>query len=384
MRRCLCLVVLVLAFWVVMSACDSRDTVSNVSADVESPAPTVPAPAPSPQPTPAPAPVPLAQTGGALPDFTSLVDDVAPSVVNIYTKTIVRERPRSLNPFFPRAPQDRLSESLGTGFIIDARGLIATNNHVIDKAAQIQVRTNDGREYQAKIVGKDPRTDIALLQLINAPTMKPLRFGDSDKVRVGEWVLAIGNALGLSSTVTKGIISAKGRSDVPIGGSVRYVDFLQTDASINPGNSGGPLINMKGEVIGINTAIRADGQGIGFAIPINMAKEILPHLRNDGKVSRSWLGIYVDPVTPQNAPPLGLREEKGAIVSRVISGGPAERAGLRRGDVIVGFNGEPVDSISDLRWKSSLAGVGKTVQIKVIRNRKPLALSMKLTRNPHE
>ena len=216
------------------------------------------APAPTPAPTvsetpKAPEAAPLAGPPGYLrpASFAELVKRSNPAVVNIYTKVVQRQRGRTLDPFFPGAPRDRISESLGTGFLIDP-SVIVTNHHVVDNAAQIRVRTADDKEYDAVVLGTDARTDLAVIELKDAPPQPFLKLGDSDKVQVGEWVVAIGNALGLSSTVTAGIISAKGRSDVPLSGEVRYADFLQTDASINPGNSGGPLLNMAGQVIGIN------------------------------------------------------------------------------------------------------------------------------------
>jgi serine protease Do len=351
---------------------------AQVAAPADAPAPSnAPSNAP---PSNAPAPTGAPSLVQGLPDFTRLVREVSPSVVNIYTRTIVHERPQH-TPFFFYAPQDRVAESLGTGFIIDADGTTLTNNHVIAGASEIRARTSDGREYEARLVGTDPKTDIAVIQLLDAPALKPLPLGDSDQVEVGEWALAIGNALGLNSTVTKGIISARGRTDIPIGGEVRYVDFLQTDASINPGNSGGPLLNLKGEVIGINTAISREGQGIGFAIPINMAREILPQLKDAGKVTRSWLGIYVAPAQDgdnDGAP------DPGALVTRVVAGGPAERAGLMPGDSIVRFDGLPVRDNNDLRWKSSLAGVGRQVLVGVRRGAKELELSLLLSRSPSD
>jgi Do/DeqQ family serine protease len=379
---------------VLASACERiNEEPARPTANIEAPAAPSPPPAAPPTappltatPTPAPAAPTLAATDGgvALPDFTDLVRRASPSVVNIYTKVVVHERPQNLHPFFPMAPRDRLAESLGTGFIVDERGTVVTNNHVIDKAAEIRVRTSDNREFAARIIGADPRTDIAVIELIDAPPMTPLPLGDSDKVEVGQWALAIGNALGLSSTVTKGIISAKGRSDIPIGGDVRYVDFLQTDASINPGNSGGPLINMRGEVIGINTAISREGQGIGFAIPINMAREIIPQLRDKGKVSRSWLGIYVGAVDEDLQSRNHLDRKRGAVVTRIVPGGPAEGAGVQPGDVIVRFDGEDIEDIEALRWKSSLAGIGRKVQLDVLREGNPLALTLALTKSPYE
>lgn len=305
--------------------------------------------------------------------FSPLVDKANPSVVNIYTKVVVRERVRTLDPFFPFAPRQRLSESLGTGFIIDEAGLILTNHHVIEGAAQIKVRTSDGQEFNAKVVGADPPTDLAVIKLQDAPRMTPLPMGDSDQARVGDWVVAIGNALGLSSTVTVGIVSAKGRTSLPIKGQLRHMDFIQTDASINPGNSGGPLLDMQGRVVGINTLINREGQGIGFAIPINTARTIVEPLIRDGRIERSWLGIYVRETS-----------EPGAHIQRIVPGGPADRAGLRVNDVILEFDGQTIRDKNDLRIKSSLAGIGRQVSLLVRRGDETLSMTMTMGRSPRE
>lgn len=310
---------------------------------------------------------------GAPRSFSPLVDRANPSVVNIYTKVVVRERVRTLDPFFPFAPRQRLSESLGTGFIIDEAGLILTNHHVIEGAAQIKVRTSDGQEFNAKVVGADPPTDLAVIKLQDAPRMTPLPMGDSDQARVGDWVVAIGNALGLSSTVTVGIVSAKGRTSLPIKGQLRHMDFIQTDASINPGNSGGPLLDMQGRVVGINTLINRKGQGIGFAIPINTARTIVEPLIRDGRIERSWLGIYVRETS-----------EPGAHIQRIVPGGPADRAGLRVNDVILEFDGQTIRDKNDLRIKSSLAGIGRQVSLLVRRGDETLSMTMTMGRSPRE
>ncbi|MEO1272293.1 MAG: trypsin-like peptidase domain-containing protein, partial [Myxococcota bacterium] len=252
--------------------------------------------------------------------FQALVKRANPGVVNIYTRVAMDSRDQ-LNQYMPFMPRQREGQSLGTGFIVDAEGLVLTNHHVIQNASQIRVRLWDDREYDAEVVGTDPKTDIALLKVNEAPKLQALPLGDSEALAVGDWVVAIGNALGLTSTVTAGIVSAKGRrrSEVPLGGGeMTYVDFIQTDASINPGNSGGPLLNMRGEVVGINTAISREGQGIGFAIPIGMARAILPQLKSNGKVSRSWLGIYVSKVTAEVAKKAGLDTVRGAQVRRIV------------------------------------------------------------------
>ncbi len=326
-------------------------------------------------------PIPLKANGDPF-SFASLVKKVNPGVVNIYTKTVVGSRGRR-NGYFFGAPQRRVAESLGTGFVVDKDGSILTNHHVVGNASAIQIRTHDGKEYPAKVIGSDPKTDIALIQVVGAHDLHVLPMGDSDKLEVGDWVVAIGNALGLSSTVTAGIVSAKGRSEVPLGGEVAYMDFIQTDASINPGNSGGPLLNIKGEVVGINTAVSREGQGIGFAIPMSMVRAIYPQLKRSGKVSRSWLGIYVKALDKPTASSAGLAEAKGAVVRRVVKGGPAETAGLLQGDIITRFNNEPINDINDLRWKSSVAGIGHTAEVNVRRGRKDVLLKLKMAKNPY-
>ena len=223
-------------------------------------------------------------------------------------------------------------QSLGSGFIIDKGGFIITNNHVVENAEDIRVKLADGREFTAKVIGRDAKTDLALIKITSIFENLPvLALGDSDNIRVGDWVLAVGNPFGLGQTVTQGIISATGR----VIGSGPYDDFLQTDAPINPGNSGGPLVNMKGEVIGINTAIIPGGQGLGFAIPSNMAKTVTEQLRTKGKVVRGWLGVAIQTVTPEIAKSFAMKEAQGALVSEVTPGGPADKGGIRQGDIII-------------------------------------------------
>lgn len=315
----------------------------------------------------------------APPTFADLVEQVQPSVVNIFTAQVERRtrlvRP---HPYLPprRVPDHRVNRSLGSGFVVSEAGHILTNSHVIEGADEIRVVLNDERERPARVVGVDPLTDIALLQTEPFEGVRPLPLGDSDAIRVGDWTLAFGNPFGLSSTVTAGILSARGRRDVPVGGLVRYVDFLQTDASINPGNSGGPLVNLRGEVVGINTAINAEGQGIAFAIPSSMVARVWPELRDRGRVSRSWLGVNLDEVEPVTAMAVGLDEPTGALVTRVVPGGPAQRAQLRRGDVIVQFGDEVIDSADALKWVAAEAGVGATVPVRVVRAGRVLELSV--------
>ncbi len=314
-------------------------------------------------------PAPIVPLPGAPSSFAELVDQVRPGVVNIFTEQL-RPTGRMIiqgmhygRPY--GVPEERMERSLGTGFIIDSDGHVLTNTHVIADATAVRVQLLDGQELEADVIGVDPATDLAVIRIEPFPGMTVLPLGDSDAVRVGDWLVAVGNPFGLSSTVTAGILSARGRRDVPLGGGVRYVDFLQTDASINPGNSGGPLVNMAGEVIGINTAVNREGQGIGFAIPSNMARQLLPSLLQSGRVSRSWLGVYIDEVDPRRAANLGLTGEEGALVADVVPGGPAALSGIRPGEVILSFNGQPVQDAGELIWIASTAGVGQRVAIEV-------------------
>jgi serine protease Do len=277
-------------------------------------------------------------------------------------------------------------EGLGTGFIYDPTGLILTNNHVVAQATRISVRLADERRFDAKLVGRDPLTDVAVLK-IEVPGLPVLPLGDSDALDVGDWVVAIGNPFGLSHTVSAGIISAKGRTredlpdlDKPGGGS--YFNFLQTDAAINQGNSGGPLLNLQGAVVGINTAIRANANSIGFAIPINMVKSILPSLVRDGRVLRSALRLHVNGVTEDDMRRLGRPDRRGAIVRAVEPGGPADRAGIAPNDVILAFNGTVVADPNELRWLASLAGVGTTATVRVARGERVFDLRVVLAALP--
>jgi serine protease Do len=319
------------------------------------------------------------------PSFTQLAENVSPGVVNVSASKVVKESPvfrHFFSPFggdeqdpfrdffekfFGDQPQREMRQrSLGSGFIIDQEGFILTNNHVVEKAEEIEVKLSDGATYQAKVVGKDPKTDLALIKIKPDKPLPVLRLGDSSKIQVGAWVLAIGNPFGLGGTVTQGIISAKGR----VIGAGPYDNFLQTDASINPGNSGGPLVNMNGEVIGVNTAIVAGGQGIGFAIPVDIAKEVLPQLKEKGFVTRGWLGVAIQEVTPELAKSFGLPEAKGALVADVNPGGPAAKVGIASGDVIVKFDGKKIEEMSELPRVVAATPVGKRVPVTVIRNGK--------------
>ena len=321
--------------------------------------------------------------------FTALAERVSPAVVNISASKVVKESPvfrHFFSPFgngpegggedpfrdfferfFGDQPQREMRQrSLGSGFVIDGEGFIITNNHVVEKADEIEVKLSNGAAYQAKVVGKDPKTDLALIKISPDKPLPVLKLGDSSQAKVGEWVLAIGNPFGLGGTVTQGIISAKGR----VIGAGPYDNFVQTDASINPGNSGGPLVNMRGEVIGVNTAIVAGGQGIGFAIPVDMAKEVLPQLKAKGYVTRGWIGVAIQEVTPELARSFGLKEARGALVADVTAGGPAAKAGLEPGDVIVKFGTHDIHEMSELPRTVAATPVGTKVPVTVIRGGK--------------
>ncbi|GBD38330.1 Periplasmic serine endoprotease DegP [bacterium HR37] len=326
----------------------------------------------------------------SLPSFADLVERLKPSVVNISTTSVVRIRgffpfespfgehdpfEEFFRRFFGEVPQREYRQrGLGSGFIISKDGYIVTNNHVVERAKEIQVILEDGQSYDAKVVGKDPKTDLALLKINPKKDLKAVTFGDSDSLRIGDWVIAIGNPFGLGHTVTAGIVSAKGRSL----GLGQYDDFIQTDAPINPGNSGGPLFNLKGEVVGVNTAIVAGGQGIGFAIPSNMAKYVIEQLKTKGRVIRGWLGVLVQQVTPEIAESLGLKEPQGALVSDVTPGSPAEKAGIKRGDVIVEFDGHKIKEMPDLPKLVAITPPGKEVEIKIIRQGQQKELKLRV------
>jgi len=329
--------------------------------------------------------------------FVALAKKVKPAVVNISTTKVVKGGGRVFKHFLPPsrerdpfrdffgddfferffgdAPQrDYVQKSLGSGFIINKEGYIITNNHVIEGASEIRVRLSTDKEFEAEVKGRDPKTDLALIKIKSSKDLPIAELGDSDKLEIGEWVMAIGNPFGLTQTVTVGIVSAKGR----VIGSGPYDDFIQTDASINPGNSGGPLFNIHGEVVGINTAIVASGQGIGFAIPINAAKEIVPQLREKGKVTRGGIGVYVQKLTPDLAKSFGLEQSKGALVADVIPGSAAEAGGIRRGDVIIQFNGKNIDEMNELPRIVASTPVGREVEVVILRGGKPLTLKVKV------
>jgi serine protease Do len=318
-----------------------------------------PLPAATPASSPAVAPPALVRLEPV--SFAPIAHAADPSVVTIYTlgeQSLTHRAGRQ--------------ESLGTGFVVDKGGIILTNNHVIESARAIQVKLSDEREYAGKVVATDPPTDIAVVR-IEAKDLRPLPLGDSDVLEVGDWVVAIGNPFGLSHTVSAGIISAKGRQDVKLD-SPGYYDFLQTDASINPGNSGGPLLNLSGQVVGMNSAMAGGGaQGIGFAIPINMIKQLLPMLLRDGRVTRSALGVHVmdaRQLTLEDRRALKLGEgEKvsGAVILDLVGGGAAARAGLEPGDIIVAFDGQPIERSTQLQWAASIAGVGRSATLRIRR-----------------
>jgi serine protease Do len=322
--------------------------------------------------------------------FSPLVKKASPSVVNISVVKKIEGTEQNPSPFGPndpfgdffdrffgnQIPRDYKQQGLGTGFIIDKEGYILTNNHVVDAADEVKVKLLDGKEFNAKIIGRDPKTDLALIKIDPDKSLVPLPLGDSDKLEVGDWVVAIGNPFGLGNTVTAGIVSAKYRHL----GMGTYDNFIQTDASINPGNSGGPLLNTAGEVVGINSAIFSQSGGsigIGFAIPINMAKELLPQLKA-GKVIRGWLGVMIQKITPDLKATLGLKDEKGALVADVIAGGPADKAGIKRGDVIVGFNGKEIRESYELPYIVASTPVGKLVKVDVIRKGERKSFEVKI------
>lgn len=338
----------------------------------------------------------LALAASAPPSFADLVDEVKHCVVNISTTRVVKGEP--LQPFmtpdphfreffgdeffrrfFGDKPQGEMkTHALGSGFIIDKDGLIITNNHVIEKADEIKIKLENGKEYDAQVVGRDPKTDLALIRVKpDSEFPKPARLGDSDTLRVGDWVIAVGNPFGLGHTVTAGITSAKGR----IIGAGSYDDFIQTDSAINPGNSGGPLFNMQGEAVGINTAIVAQGQGIGFAIPIKMASQILPQLKS-GKVIRGWLGIAIQDLSPELSESFKLKDQKGVLVGDVVSGSPADKAGLRRGDIILKFNGKKVESAHALSAIVAATPPDDEAKIEILRDGKNQDISVKIGTMP--
>lgn len=327
--------------------------------------------------------------------FADLAAKVKPAVVNISTTSTVKMAGNPFKQFFGQndggqmdpfdgffkhffnevPDREMKQKSLGSGCIISQDGYIITNNHVVENADEIKVKLSDGREFKAKVIGRDSKTDLALIKISSTFEKLPiLSLGDSDKMRVGDWVLAVGNPFGLEQTVTQGIISATGR----VIGSGPYDNFLQTDAPINPGNSGGPLVNLKGEVIGINTAIVPGGQGLGFAIPSSLAKSITAQLREKGKVTRGWIGVSIQNVTPELAKSFGMKEARGALIGDVVKGSPAEKAGLVTGDIIVSFDGKKIQNSTDLPRLVAGTAVGSTVQLVVLRDNKESTHTIKV------
>jgi serine protease Do len=333
-----------------------------------------------------PAHAPKAQS---MPDFVELAAKLSPAVVNISTDEPDEpvegaepspEDPHAgpLDPHFEEAPH---SKALGSGFIITKDGYILTNEHVVDSPGAVTVTLQDGHNYTAKVVGHDEKSDIALLKIDVKHDLAVAPLGNSEDLKVGEWVMAIGNPFGFDHSVTAGIVSAKGRF---IPGS--YEDFIQTDASINPGNSGGPLIDLRGNVIGVNCAIythTGSSMGIGFAVPIDLVKEELPQLKSSGKVVRGWLGVYIQKVTPELAESLGLADSRGALVARVLDDGPAKAAGVKRGDVIVAFDNQPVDDSRELPLLVGRTDLGHKGVLKVIRDKQEIELPVTITQS-HE
>lgn len=311
--------------------------------------------------------------------FSDIVRVVSPAVVNISTTKTVRRDITPFSHFFDspfsdffkpfRIPKKWKEQSLGSGVIVSSDGYIITNFHVVEKSEEIKVTLYDKQNYAGKIVGSDPKTDIAVIK-IPVKNLQAIKWGDSDTLEVGEFVLAFGNPYGLSHTVTMGIISALGRASV---GIADYEDFIQTDAAINPGNSGGPLVNIKGELIGINTAIfsKTGGyQGIGFAVPSNMAKSVMPQLIKEGRVTRGWLGVAIQNITPELAKEFGLKKPTGALVTEVLGGSPAEKAGLERGDVILEVNNKKIRDTETLRNIIAQSKVGSSIRLKIMRKGK--------------
>ena len=322
--------------------------------------------------------------------FADLAEKLMPSVVNISTTTTITTQS---NPFpfqFPPgspfedmfkefgAPQERKSSALGSGFIIDEKGIVVTNNHVIQDAEDIIIRVNGDKEFKAKVIGSDPLSDIAILQLETKEKFTPVKFGNSDNARIGDWVIAIGNPFGLGGTVTSGIISARNRSI----GLSRYEDYIQTDASINSGNSGGPLFDMNGDVIGINTAIlgRSGSIGIGFAIPSNSAKIVIDQLIEFGETKRGWLGVRIQDVTKEIAEVEKLDEPRGALVASVAENSPSDKAGVKAGDIILEFNGEKIKLMKELPMIVARTEVGKKVKVKIWRDKKEITKTITLGR----
>ncbi len=367
---------LLLIFQPVLSACKNEQKGTVVNTSIRNEAVTPPVADPSAE---------IVATQNA---FIDVYASVMPAVVNV-SATRMRT-PEELGPLFEhffgdlfkRHPKpQRESRSLGSGFIISSGGYILTNEHVIKDAEEIEVHLSDGRTLSASIIGTDPKTDVAVIKVEADEKLPVAVFGDSEKIKVGQWALAIGNPFGLEGTLTVGVISATQRANL---GIEDYEDFIQTDASINPGNSGGPLLNIYGEVVGINTAIVASGQGIGFAIPINLARLISEQLIDKGEVTRGWLGVSIQPLTDELADSFGLDRSTGALVNKVLPDTPASKAGMKRGDVLLEINGKKIRGVRELQLLVASARVGEEVAILVLRDGKKMALSVTLTERQEE
>jgi serine protease Do len=323
--------------------------------------------------------------GSQAPSLAPLLREITPAVVNISVRGRVKEdNPLYQDPFFRQyfdVPRqlERQVQATGSGVIVDSeRGYALTNNHVVEHASNIQIATKDGQSFNAKIVGRDPATDVAVIQIQNGSNLKALPLGDSDKLEVGDFVIAIGNPFGLGQTVTSGIVSALGRSGLGIEG---YEDFIQTDASINPGNSGGALVNLRGDLIGINTAILAPGGGnigIGFAVPINMVRLVMEQIVQHGEVRRGRVGISTQDLTPELAGALRPRSTAGALIAEVVPRSPAERAGIKKGDLVIAANGVPIRSATQLRNKIGLTPVGERIELVIERNGTPQTIPLRV------
>ena len=339
----------------------------------------------------------LAFSSNNLPDFTKLVEENNASIVNISTTregNLPKNHPQlendELNKFFekffgdklPNTPRQRNTQSLGSGFIYSSDGYIVTNHHVIKNAKKIIVKLNNKTELTAKVIGSDEQSDIALLK-VKATNLQPVKIGNSEDIKVGQWVLAIGSPFGFESTVTAGIVSAKGRS-LPNG---NYVPFIQTDVAINPGNSGGPLFDLSGKVVGVNAQIftRSGGfMGLSFAIPIHVAEDVINQLKKNGKVVRGWLGVYIQEVTDNLAKSFGMKKPMGALISKIISDGPAEKSDLKVGDIILEFNNKKILNSSDLPPIVGSSKVGKRVDVKVLRSGKEMTIKFKVGKLPDQ
>ena len=315
------------------------------------------------------------EAGAQFPSFADLAEKLTPSVVNISSfSQSETENGEGNTP---------LSESLGSGFIIDGNGYIITNNHVVDKAESISITLSDNTKTEARVIGKDPKTDLALIKIETKRPLNAVKFGDSDKIRVGDWVLAIGNPFGLGSSVTAGIVSAKSR-DIESG---PYDSFIQTDASINQGNSGGPMFNLQGEVIGISSAIFSTtgaSQGVGFAIPANLAGWVISQLKEHGEVKRGWIGIKIQPNTPEIADSLGISANQGVVVSGVTEQGPAQKAGLQAGDIVLSFNRQPIDNTKNLSRLIAETKIGTPAPIEIWRSGQKQTLTVPIELMPEE